>query len=49
MKTVIGLLIFCAFMGFIAFLSTLVALYFICKDIDIDDVMMEEDNYESES
>jgi hypothetical protein len=49
MKTVIGLLIVCAFMGFIAFISTMVALYLLCKDIDIDDVIVEEDNYESKS
>jgi hypothetical protein len=24
-----------------------VALYLLCKDIDIDDVIIEEDNYES--
>ena len=42
MKAIIGLLIFCSFMVFIAFVSTMVALYLVCKDIDIDDVMMEE-------
>ena len=43
MKAIISLLIFCAFMGFIAFVSTSVALYLLCKDIDIDDVTMEDE------
>lgn len=43
MKAMIGLLIFCAFIGFIAFMGTTIALYLLCKDLDIDDVTMEDE------
>ena len=44
-----GMLILCVCFGIIGFIGMSVALYLLCKDIDIDDVMMEEDNYESDT
>jgi hypothetical protein len=44
MKTIMGMLILCVCFGIIGFIGMSVALYLLCKDIDIDDVMMGEED-----
>ena len=43
MSTIIGMLIICTLFGLVAFMSLAVALYMVYKDIDIDDVTMEDE------
>ena len=43
MGAIIGMMILCAIFGLVAFLALWVALYMVYKDIDIDDVTMEDE------
>lgn len=38
MGAIVGLMIICLIFGFIAFVSTMVAMYLLYKDIDIDEI-----------
>ena len=43
MSAIVGLLVFCTLVAIVSFIGTSVALYLLCKDIDIDDVTMEDE------
>ena len=43
MSTIIGMMIVCAIFGLVAFLALWFALCMVYKDIDIDDVTMEDE------
>ena len=43
MSAIIGMMILCAIFGIIALLSLMLALHLMYKDIDIDDVTMEDE------
>lgn len=43
MSALVGMLIICTLFGLVAFMSLAVALYMVYKDIDIDDVTMEDE------